>query len=283
MSTLQRKLAGAAVHRNQQRQDEEERARFRATYPWPASAWQRATDAIINGTWKPRPPVRYPVVLSPDGPVPSAAALQALAGMDCLPEVTVADQIDMYDRVVGQLTIADVGFDEWARLEDLASPAPAPGGEPVRVLFHGKPRLATVIRGLREEGAPRAGADWPTTTPGDEDEDFDVGIGPLDDSDEAWGEDGDETWTGDEDGASKQEGGETCRRDEDQAGKADGDEAGTGDGDRAGVGDGDDAVEGEGDRPETAARGEPRDVDTDSAAVGEGDPAGVVDRQGEAG
>ncbi len=87
--------------------------------------------------------MRYPVVLSPDGPVSSAAALQAFAEMDHLPEVTVMEQIDMYDRVVGQLTIADVGFDEWARLEDKASTAPGPG-EPVRVLFHGKPRLATV-------------------------------------------------------------------------------------------------------------------------------------------
>ena len=48
-------------------------------YPWRAGAWQKASESILNGTWKEPPPPRTPVILTPDGPISSSSQLQALA------------------------------------------------------------------------------------------------------------------------------------------------------------------------------------------------------------
>ncbi|KAK3902198.1 hypothetical protein C8A05DRAFT_34105 [Staphylotrichum tortipilum] len=81
----QRKLADPSVRRNYQAQQQPQQQSLEAALrayksPWAPGAWQRAQDALANGTRPPPPPPRFPIVLAPDSPISSAAALQADGG-----------------------------------------------------------------------------------------------------------------------------------------------------------------------------------------------------------
>ncbi|KAK4040552.1 hypothetical protein C8A01DRAFT_15591 [Parachaetomium inaequale] len=153
MSALQRKLADAAVIRNAAvgyNKEAEEAAGLRG-YPWPAKAWQEASEAIMNGTWKEPPPRHYPFLLTPDGPVSSALELQNLAELESLPEVMEASQVDLHDQEIGKVTICDVVHADWDRMKEKAEVTFDIG---ITVMFEGKRRLVLVAEALKKDVTP---------------------------------------------------------------------------------------------------------------------------------
>lgn len=143
MSGLERKLADAAVRRNMEEEDDGYK------YPWPPGAWQEATDAILNGTYKPRPPRRYPVLLTPDSPVHSASQLQQLVETQSPPPVTVTSQVDFSGQEIRKVTICDIGFEECKKLEEKAELSLGIADD-VTVMFEGKRRSAMTVKALKE-------------------------------------------------------------------------------------------------------------------------------------
>lgn len=151
MSTLQRKIlqrnaADAADAEARRKREEEEKA---GRSPWSAAAWKKAMADIQNGTWKAQPPIRHPILLTPDGPISSASKLQKLAETESLPEVTVTSQVDLDGREIGKVAICDVSTDEWTRMQEKADVSPGVV-EGIRIMFKGKRRLAGVVKALKE-------------------------------------------------------------------------------------------------------------------------------------
>ena len=96
MSDLQRKVADTIVRRNA----EEEASQY-GGYPWPAEAWKKADEAILNGTWNERrPPTHYLILLTAAGPISSPSELQKLAQMATLPEVIETIQVDIHNHEI---------------------------------------------------------------------------------------------------------------------------------------------------------------------------------------
>ena len=90
-------------------------------YPWRAGAWQKASEAILNGTWKEPPPPRTPVILTPDGPISSSSQLQALAETELVPQVTVTTRVAYDGREIKKdVKICDVSWKEWKTMEQKA-------------------------------------------------------------------------------------------------------------------------------------------------------------------
>ena len=151
MSALQRKtllrnaVDAAEAEARRKREEEEEAGRS----PWRPGVWQKATEAYLNGTWKSRPPRRQPVLITPDGPISSAAQLQKLAETESLPEVTVTSQVDLDDRELNKVTICDLSTDEWERVEEKADVSIGIV-EGIRVMFNGKRRFAGIVKALKE-------------------------------------------------------------------------------------------------------------------------------------
>ncbi len=152
MSALQRKTlrrnaaADAAGAEARRRREGEEEA---GQSPWSAEAWKKATEDILNGTFKTRPPVRRLVLLTPDGPVSSASKLQKLAETESLPKVTVVNQVELDERVIRKVAVCDVSRDEWERMKEKADVSPGIA-EGIRVKFEGKMRFAGVLNSLKE-------------------------------------------------------------------------------------------------------------------------------------
>ncbi len=149
MSALQRKTllrnaVDAADSEARRKREEKEEAG-----PWRPGVWQKASEAILNGTWKEKPPPREPILLTPDGPISSAAKLQKLAEMESLPEVIVTSQVDVYDRELKKVTICDISYAEWERVQEKADVSIGIV-EGIMVMFKGKRRWARIVKALKE-------------------------------------------------------------------------------------------------------------------------------------
>jgi hypothetical protein len=143
MSALQRQVADATLRRSK----EEDEASGRRGYPWPAEAWKKAEEAILNGTWKERRrPTHYPILLTTTGPISSASELQTLAGTESLPEVTEVVQVDMENQEIKKLGVFDVDEDEMDRMRAKAEMTPEID---IVVMFEGKRRFVWIVAGLK--------------------------------------------------------------------------------------------------------------------------------------
>ncbi len=87
---------------------------------WKVRRWAAAEEAMRNGTWKPKPPTRYPVILNPDGPISSASQLQTLAETEGVPNVTTTTRVARDGKDLGEVTISDVSLDELEKMEEKA-------------------------------------------------------------------------------------------------------------------------------------------------------------------
>ncbi len=144
--TLRRNAADAADALALRKREEEEKA---GRSPWSAGAWKKATEDILNGAWKTRPPVRRLVLLTPDGPISSASKLRKLAETESLPKVTVTSQVELDGQEIKTVAICDVSRDEWEKMKEKADVSPGIA-EGIRVMFEGKRRFAGVVNSLKE-------------------------------------------------------------------------------------------------------------------------------------
>lgn len=160
MSDLQRQLARDTVERKQEEEaerleDEEvpkwlkEKLKDEEVSPWGPGAWAQATKDFLDGTYLKRPPTRFPIILTPDGPIYSASQLQKLAGIKSLPKVTETAQVGVDDREIRKVNICAVVYEELRRMEDKAEIVDGLD-ENLTVMFQGKPRFAMVVRALKE-------------------------------------------------------------------------------------------------------------------------------------
>ncbi|KAK4153475.1 hypothetical protein C8A00DRAFT_15312 [Chaetomidium leptoderma] len=129
------------------REEEEER------YPWPAKAWNSPPPKLA--------PLRYPVLLTPGGPISSASKLQKLAETESLPEAIETSQVDDDDsnREIKKVTICNVSHNELKKMMEKAELSHGME-ENVTVVFNGAMRFAWAVKALKEG-----------VTLGDEDED----------------------------------------------------------------------------------------------------------------
>ncbi|KAK3297110.1 uncharacterized protein B0H64DRAFT_391364 [Chaetomium fimeti] len=152
MSALQRAIASKA-----QQEEEDDDA-------WRAARWAAARKAMADGTFK-RTEVRIPVVLSPDGPVPSPEALQRLVGIESLPEV-LETTLTTWDSskngglggsTVTAARICHVNYSEKKRLENRAEVEYDATGK-YEVIFRGKKRCPMVVKSLKKGGGGNGAA-----------------------------------------------------------------------------------------------------------------------------
>lgn len=103
---------------------------------------------IADGTYFIRDPPRFPLILTPDGPISSAKQLQQLLKLDSLPETIETSQIALEDdSEIRRVEICHVSYEEKDELEKLADVSP--GIEDcVQVMFQGKPRWAMTVKSL---------------------------------------------------------------------------------------------------------------------------------------
>ncbi|KAK4041126.1 hypothetical protein C8A01DRAFT_15105 [Parachaetomium inaequale] len=143
MSALQRELAKSKIIPSRKNEDSDN------DDDWRAERWKAAKKAMADGTFKDPPPNRFPVILTPNGPVSSASHLLQLAELDSLPETIETTQIEHDGTEVGAVTICHVSFDEMRKLEERAevSDGIADG---IYVLFRGKRRYAATVKALKE-------------------------------------------------------------------------------------------------------------------------------------
>jgi hypothetical protein len=145
MSALQRQVADATLRRSK----EEDEASGRRGYPWPAEAWKKAEEAILDGTWKERRrPTYYPILLTADGPISTASELQKLAQMATLPEVIETSQVDIHDQEIKKVTICCIDHDERDRIEERADVSHGIT-EGITVIFEGRRRFARIVTTLK--------------------------------------------------------------------------------------------------------------------------------------
>ncbi|KAK3300626.1 uncharacterized protein B0H64DRAFT_381350 [Chaetomium fimeti] len=119
-------------------------------HPWTAEAWERAGQAVLSGNIPPEPVIRFPVVLTPDGPISSASKLQQLAETESLPEATVTSEVDIHDREISKVTICSLEWDEWERMGEKAHVSYGIGGGGMLVIFEGRQRYAGIVTALKE-------------------------------------------------------------------------------------------------------------------------------------
>ncbi|SPQ23847.1 b02f80e8-5820-4240-9f51-3986cd7e4032 [Thermothielavioides terrestris] len=118
--------------------------------PWSAEVWEKAR----NGTLPPTRPRRFPVLLTPDGPISSPGELQKLAETASLPEAVVTSQVDENGQEIRKVTICQVNYDERKRIEEKADVGFGVA-ENFKVLFNGNVRQALVVKRLKEGAAAR--------------------------------------------------------------------------------------------------------------------------------
>ena len=148
MSDLQREIA-------KRKKAEDNVARICAIkeskpYPWPPGAWKKASEDILNGTFKSQPTPRVPVLLDPNGPVSSPSQLQALAMAESLPEVMVTHLVNRDGQEVGsEVQICYLSLEEWETTEERAVVSRGIFGDRL-VMSGGKPRAVAVVESLHE-------------------------------------------------------------------------------------------------------------------------------------
>lgn len=150
MSSIQRDLAKAQISSSGRSSDSDHD-------DWRAKRWQAARQAMADGTYKVAPPSRFPVILTPGGPVSSAEQLQQLAEMESLPEVTETSQVDLDGAEIRRVMICDASFEENKKMREKAEVL-AGVTEHIFVLFNGNERYAMVVTRLKE-GVTLAGGD----------------------------------------------------------------------------------------------------------------------------
>ena len=150
MSSLERKLAKAKVASRVDAESSAARSEVEEPelyYPWPREAWVAAQQAYANGYR--RPQIRFPVIITPDGPVSSPERLRQLAELDALPETIETTQIDWHDVEIKKVLISHVSFSELGRVRAKAEVLLGIAEETC-VLFRGKKRYAAVVKALNE-------------------------------------------------------------------------------------------------------------------------------------
>ncbi|EEH05461.1 hypothetical protein HCBG_06580 [Histoplasma capsulatum G186AR] len=103
--------------------------------PWSAEDWQRAKAA------PPRPPVRYPVIISSSGTFPTAEKVKEVANLPSVPEVLWTTMTTMFDsepepEEPEKVQYCVLDFDALQLIENYAK------GEDVAIWFEGKKRTA---------------------------------------------------------------------------------------------------------------------------------------------
>ncbi len=112
-------------------------------YPWPGP-WSEAPRVPK------RPQVRFPVIITSDGPISSAARLQQLAELESLPETLETIQVDWWSEAeIKQVLIAHVSLAELERMEGKSRVSSGMSDRRC-VLFQGKKRFAAVVQALNE-------------------------------------------------------------------------------------------------------------------------------------
>ncbi len=118
--------------------------------PWSPEAWDAIRRQTIANGWKPRPETRYPVILTPDGPISSAAKLRQLAELETLPETIETAQVDWSDESeIKKVVISHVNYDGMEKMEAKAKVLSGLG-EWTCVRFRGKKRFAATVLALNE-------------------------------------------------------------------------------------------------------------------------------------
>jgi hypothetical protein len=124
------------------------------TGQYPArGAWARAEQPFLDGSYyRNRPKGRYPVLITPDGPVSSTSELQQLADTVSLLDVRVAAQVDWYGvEIPGkEVTVADIDY-ELFRIENKALVSFGVGGN-IFIMFNGRARIVRIVEALKEGG-----------------------------------------------------------------------------------------------------------------------------------
>ena len=150
MSSLERRLAKAKVASSVDAESSAARSEAEEPEPyspWPRETWVAAQQAYANG-YK-RPQIRFPVIITPDGPVTSPERLQQLAELDALPETIETTQFDWDEAETKNVLISHVSFSEMERVKGKAEVLIGITEE-VYVLFRGKKRYAAVVKALNE-------------------------------------------------------------------------------------------------------------------------------------
>jgi hypothetical protein len=142
MSALQRELAKSKLISSRTNEHSEKD-------DWRAERWKAARKAMADGTFKIPPPNRFPVILTPNGPVSSASQLLQLAELDSLPETIETTQIERDGTEIGPVTICHVSFDEMRRMEKRAEVSDGIT-DGIYVIFRGKERYAAQVKALKE-------------------------------------------------------------------------------------------------------------------------------------
>jgi hypothetical protein len=101
------------------------------------------------GTFKTQPPARFPVILTPNGPISSAEKLQELAELDSLPETIDTTQVEPDGTEIKKVKICHVSFNEREKMEEKADVSSGIGDN-VIVMFNGGQRYAMVVNSLNE-------------------------------------------------------------------------------------------------------------------------------------
>jgi hypothetical protein len=104
---------------------------------------------MAAGCFKTSPPARFPVILTPDGPVSSALHLQRLAELESLPDTLKTSQVDCNEVEVKKVTICHVSLEEKGRIQEKAEVLVGVE-ENIRVMFNGRTRYAMVVTGLKD-------------------------------------------------------------------------------------------------------------------------------------
>ncbi|KAK4102460.1 hypothetical protein N658DRAFT_506100 [Parathielavia hyrcaniae] len=117
MSAMQRELAKSKMATKQRIDSEAD------DFPWPPGAWAEAERYYASGEWKKQPPTRYPIILTPDGPVSSAAELQRLAELESLPETLETSQVEWDGTELSKVTICYLTYAEKGKLKESVTAA----------------------------------------------------------------------------------------------------------------------------------------------------------------
>lgn len=144
MSELERKLAKNKLASRPTEKDHD----ARPLSPWPKEVWEQAWKAMDAGYKAPRS--RFPVLLTPGGPISSAAQLQQLIEADSLPETIETSRVDYHTNEIGKVRICHVSFEEKDKMEEKAEISDMIGRDTILVMFNGRRRVAMVVHALKQ-------------------------------------------------------------------------------------------------------------------------------------
>jgi hypothetical protein len=118
-------------------------------HPWAPGLWTQALRDLAAGTSKRQPEPRFPVILTPDGPVSSPAELQHLAELESLPQTMETSQVSWDVVEPKRVTICHVSREERKRIEEKAETL-LDKEESILVMFQGEKRSAILVTALKK-------------------------------------------------------------------------------------------------------------------------------------